>query len=83
METPAELEARIKARAASDQDFRSQLMSDARGAIENGFGVTVPEQFTIRVHEETATEFHLVVPAADARLTDEELAEVAGGWNGW
>ena len=86
MKTAADLEARIKGRAASDEAFRTRLLSDPRGAIEEACGLKLPEQFRIHVHAETETERHFVLPAPDVRLSEDELSEVAGGYGittGW
>ena len=42
------------------------------------WGVSIPERFTIQVHEDDATSAHVVLPLSD-RLTEEELAEIAAG----
>ena len=38
----------------------------------------IPEDFTIQVHEENGMTAHLVLPPS-SRLTEEDLAVVAGG----
>ncbi len=76
--TVGELRAHITNRAVEDQEFRAQLLADPRSAISAELGLSIPEGFTIHVHEETATAAHLTLPASD-RLTEEDLAQVAGG----
>ncbi len=76
--TVGELRAHITNKAAEDGEFRAQLLADPRSAISAELGLSIPEGFTIHVHEESATAAHLTLPASD-RLSEEELAQVAGG----
>ena len=82
MQTAVEIEAQLRAKAEQDQAFRSQLIGDPRSAIKAATGLEVPEEFAIHVHEESATEFHLVLPPASGRLSDEELDSAGGGGRG-
>ena len=76
--TISEMKQQVAARAGEDEDFRARLLADPRSVIEAELGVSIPDQFAIHVHEDGATAAHLVLPVSD-RLTEEELAEVAGG----
>lgn len=87
MRTAVEIEAQLKAKADEDESFRARLIQDPRRAIEEVTGMTVPETFNVHVHEESATDFHLVLPPAGGRVSDQELREAAGGFapssGGW
>ncbi len=78
METRKELEARIIDKANRDEDFRARLRSDPKGTIGQELGVTIPEALSIDVHEETATNAHLVLPMSE-ELNERDLQTVAGG----
>ncbi|MCY3879556.1 MAG: NHLP leader peptide family RiPP precursor [Rhodobacteraceae bacterium] len=80
MKTAVEMEDMIRAKADEDEAFRDRLLEDPRQAIHEATGLTVPEGFSISVHEESATDFHLVLPPAGSRLSDAELRSAAGGW---
>ncbi|MDE0611405.1 MAG: NHLP leader peptide family RiPP precursor [Gammaproteobacteria bacterium] len=80
MKTVAEMEDMIRVKADEDEEFRSLLIENPRQAIKEATGMTVPDGFSINVHEESATDFHLVLPPAGSRLSDEELRGAAGGW---
>ncbi|MDE0359910.1 MAG: NHLP leader peptide family RiPP precursor [Rhodospirillaceae bacterium] len=80
MKTVVEIEDMIRAKADEDEGFRVRLLENPRSAIKEASGLTVPEGFSINVHEESATEFHLVLPPAGSRLSDDELRGAAGGW---
>ena len=80
MKTVTEMEDIIRVKADEDEEFRQRLIESPRQAIKEATGMTVPDGFSINVHEESATEFHLVLPPAGSRLSDEELRGAAGGW---
>jgi hypothetical protein len=78
--TQTEIQDRIVAKAGEDGEFRARLVADPRTAIHDLTGTPVPDAFTVQVHEESATSFHLVLPP-DSRLTEEEMSQVfAGDW---
>ena len=79
-QTMSEMKARILAKAAEDEDFRACLLDDPKAVISAELGVSIPEGFTVQVHEDDATTAHFVLPPSD-RLTEADLAQVAGG--GW
>ena len=76
--TVGELRAHITNRAVEDGEFRAQLLADPRSAISAELGLSIPEGFTIHVHEDDAVTAHLTLPPTD-RLTEAELVRVAGG----
>lgn len=79
MLTESEIRTRLTKKAGEDDAFRALLLADPRTAVEQEFGATVPDGFSVHVHEETATSAHLVLPPAGGRLTPAELGAVAGG----
>ena len=76
--TQAAMRDRVIARAGEDGVFRARLLADPKAAIEELTGEPVPEAFTVRVHKESATSFHLVLPPDDA-LSEDEMAHMFGG----
>ena len=84
-QTQVEIEALLRTKADEDDTFRAQLLSDPRSAITAATGLAVPEDLAVHVHEESATDFHLVLPPAGGRLSDEEMNMAGAGccWNGW
>jgi hypothetical protein len=77
------LEAKIVARAWTDDAFRRDFVDDPKGQFEKYLGIRFPETFHIAVHEEAADSLHFVIPRKPgpdlAELSDEELEKVAGG----
>ena len=82
MMNESEMRASVADRAANDEDFRAQLLSDPAAAIHDAFGIALPSSITLQVHEETRDSFHLVLPPS-ASLTEQELAGVVGGSPAW
>ena len=76
--TISEMKAHIMARATEDGEFRAKLLAGPKPVISAELGVAIPEHFTIQVHEDSAATAHMVLPLSD-QLTDEDLAQVAGG----
>ena len=77
MKTASEVRLALIEKAGEDAEFRAQLLSDPKSAIENEFDITVPEGFKLHVHEESAAAAHLVLPP-NPSLSAEELAAVSG-----
>lgn len=79
LESREAFEQDVRIKAASDPGFRSRLLADPRGAIKEAYGVDLPDAIELRVVEETPTTFYLVLPGKTDELTDEQLAQAAGG----
>jgi hypothetical protein len=75
-------EAKIVERLLKDSAFKGELMSNPAAAIAKETGWQVPAGVSIKVVEETADTFYLVVPHIETdggELSDEQLENVAGG----
>lgn len=70
----------IAERIASDPEFRAELTSDPHTALASLAGMTIPESVRITIHEESAADIHLVIPA-EAALSEDDLELVSGGYN--
>ena len=73
-----ELQAQIIARALEDEGFRTGVIDNPKTAIAATFGVNLPAELDIQVHEDTATTTHLVLPAT-GKLDEAALQFTAGG----
>ena len=70
---------KIIAKSLRDEAFKHQLMADP-GAVLKAEGIEIPEGITVQVVADSENVWHLVLPTTvGARLSDEELAGVAGG----
>lgn len=74
----SEVEAIIAERIAADPGFRDALLADPRGVISEIIGFDIPESAQVILHEESLTQIHLTIPAAEA-LTNADLELVSGG----
>ena len=72
----------IIAKAWSDENFKHQLVANP-AAVLKAEGVEIPAGVAVRVMENTATVFHLVLPPkpTTGELSDEQLENVAGGFS--
>ena len=78
MESTHDMRTHILTKTEEDSDFRTRLLADPKGTVEAELGVTIPDALSFHIHEETATDLHLILPA-DKRLRQEDLEAVAGG----
>src|SRR5947209_3030079 len=66
-------------RSADDPAFRHDVLADPKSAIKEAFGVDLPADFTIHIHEETPTDFHVVLPmlppSRDSAVTLREVTQ--------
>ena len=69
----------LASRAGQDSDFRERLLRNPRETVEKEFGLTLPEDHEIHVHEETYTRTHVVLPPRDRFSEAEREAARTGG----
>ena len=77
MQTAAEMRKALEAKAASDPEFRAQLIDDPKAAMREALGVNIPDEMDVQVHDQNERSIHLVLPPKGA-LNEQELG-VAGG----
>lgn len=73
-----EMRQHLTDKAMEDGDFRQRLVSDPKSVISEEFGLEVPENFTIVVHQSDASTLHLSLPAGP-ELNEEQLEMIAAG----
>ena len=78
MGSEAQVRAHVAMKAAEDDDFRARLIADPRAAVEEEVGLRFPDGYRIHVHEESATEAHMVLPPKP-ELSKDQLDRIAGG----
>ena len=81
MKTADEMRQKIIDKAAADENFRSQLLSDPKNAIQGELDVEIPDSLEIHVHEDDGQTAHLILPP-NPKLTETQLASVAGAGKG-
>ena len=82
MRSEAEVKAHIAMKAAEEDDFRARLIADPRATVEEEAGIWFPDDYRIHVHEETATDAHVVLPPKP-ELSREQLDRIAGARGTW
>ncbi len=82
MKTQEEMRAEVIGKAAEDEEFRTQLIDDPKSTIEKALGITIPDSVSVKVHEESGTEAHLVLPPS-SRLSDSDMRAVSAGAAFW
>ena len=78
MKKPIDLSDALVKRAAKDSDFRERLLAKPKDTLEREFGVTLPADHEIHVHEEADSVTHVVLPPR-SKLTDAERKEARTG----
>ena len=69
----------IAGKAGQDETFRKALLADPLATVEAEVGIKMPGGLKMKVHEESADELHLVLPAP-VELTPKQMEAVSGGW---
>ena len=82
MKSGAEMRDHILGKAAEDAEFRTRLVADPKGVLTDEFGVELPDNFAISVHEDSSTHVNLVLPTTD-QLDPAILEQVSGGDDCW
>lgn len=78
-----DLEAKIIAKAWTDEAFRRKFLADPKAQFEEHLGTRLPETLQISAYQEDADSLHFVIPERPKgdldELSDEDLEKVAGG----
>jgi hypothetical protein len=69
---------KVVTRAWSDELFKKRLLADPKTVLKEN-GIEVPAEVNVKVMEDSGKTVHLILPAAPAELSAEELDKVAGG----
>ena len=90
MKSGAEMRDHMVGKATEDAEFRTRLVADPKAVLNEELGVSLPDSFTIAVHEDSSTHVHLVLPPSSlldpAALEDVRAAHgtnQSGGANCW
>ena len=81
MKSGAEMRDHILGKAADDAEFRTRLVADPKAALTEEFGVELPDNFAISVHEDSSTHVNLVLPTTE-KLDPAALKEVRAAHGG-
>lgn len=78
--TRRDFEARIVAQAWRDKNYKARLLKDPKAVLQEELtkldpSIKLPADLRVAVHEESATQYHLVIPRNPNEIS---LGEVAG-----
>ncbi len=73
-----EMQRQLLEKAAQSDEFRSQLVADPKGVISQEFGIVIPDNMSISVHESDLQHVHLSLPVRN-ELSEEQLEAVSAG----
>ena len=80
--TRGQLWDKVVEQAQNNPKYLEALKADPRGLVEKQLGTAIPAGVNVKVIEETADTYYVVLPAITAEgaeLTDSDLEKVAGG----
>lgn len=75
MKTRKEFEEVLLERAMKDESFRKRLMENPKKAVEEEFGIKLPDDITLNVREENPDEVFLILPKAGEALPSDDLSD--------
>ncbi len=73
-----EMRTQLTEKAIVDSVFRAQLIADPKSAINQEFGIAIPDNIDIKVHKSDMTTVHLALPPDEA-LDEEQLQAISAG----
>ena len=73
-----EMRVHLTQKAMDDLEFRSQLVADPKATINKEFGIDLPGNVNIEVHESDMRTIHLALPPG-SNLAEEQLDAVSAG----
>jgi len=68
----------MAARALEDENFLRELLENPRAVVEREFGLRLPEDLRIEVHQENSRVMHLVIP--EGALPEEQDHDLFAFW---
>lgn len=77
MNTAEDMTSRLLEKAGLDVEFRDRLIADPKGIIHEEFGIQVPDDVEIAVHQNDMNTIHLALPATE--LPEEQLEAISAG----
>ena len=76
-----DMRAHLYEKAGEDPAFRAQLVADPKSVVQQEFGITVPDNIDIKVHESDMSTVHLALPLSPV-LEEQQLEAISAGYVG-
>ena len=78
MKTAEEMRGILTEKAVTDVEFRRQLVADPKNVVNREFGITIPDNINVVVHESDLSTFHVALPPEQV-LNEEQLEAISAG----
>lgn len=73
-----EIHSDVQQRSVEDADFRARLLADPKGALNEEYGVEIPDSIDVKVHDSDLNTVHLSLPPT-GQLSEEQLRAISAG----
>jgi len=77
-QTAEDMRRQLTEKAMEDPTFREQLVADPKAVLYQEFGVAIPDNIEIKVHESDMHTVHMALPPSSV-LDEEQLQAVSAG----
>ena len=78
MQSAEDMRRYLTEKAAENLEFRQQLLADPKSVIQQEFGVMIPDNINVVVHESDMQTVHLALPP-NPTLDEEQLEAISAG----
>ncbi|MCY3770244.1 MAG: NHLP leader peptide family RiPP precursor [Gammaproteobacteria bacterium] len=78
IQSAEQMQSQLINKSVQDADFRNRLISDPKSTIGQEFGIDIPDNMEIQVHESDLQTVHIALPP-QPELTEEQLEAVSAG----
>ena len=78
MQSAEDMRRHLTDKAVENLEFRQQLLADPKSVIQEEFGVTIPDNINVVVHESDMQTVHLALPPNPV-MDEEQLEAISAG----
>jgi len=78
MQSAEDMRRHLTEKAVENLEFRQQLVADPKSVIQREFGVTIPDNINVVVHESDMQTVHLALPPNPV-MDEEQLEAISAG----
>ena len=78
MQSAEDMRSHLTDKAVENLEFRQQLVADPKSVIQQEFGVTIPDNINVVVHESDMQTVHLALPPNPV-MDEEQLEAISAG----
>ena len=78
MQSAEDMRRHLTEKAVENLEFRQQLLADPKSVIQQEFGVTIPDNINVVVHESDMQTVHLALPPNPV-MDEEQLEAISAG----